>query len=131
MANSTTNIQPIFTSNQLGTTNIMAFANLLTQPEIPHTDILNHATILDIISSSPEDPFAQLMEEKIITLELSHGWSQQANRLYFEGCLYVPNHQDLCLQIIHNHHNHPMAGHFGQTKTIKLIRHNFHWPGLG
>src|SRR5260370_40012735 len=23
-----------------------------------------------------------------------------------------------------------MAGHFGQTKTIKLIRQNFHWPGL-
>src|SRR5260370_31832235 len=132
MANSTTNIQPIFTSNQLSTTNIMAFVNSLTQPEIPHTDILDHATILDIIfSTTMNDMFALSMNEKLTASELPCGWSWQANRLWFKGPLYIPNHEDLCLQIIHNHHDHPMAGHFGQTKTIKLIKWNFHWPGLG
>src|SRR5260370_37595218 len=86
MANSTTNIQPIFTSNQLYTTDIMAFMNLLTQPEIPHTDILNHATILDIISSTTmNDTFALSMNEKLTALEPPSGWSQQADRLWFKG----------------------------------------------
>src|SRR6266478_1149355 len=71
------------------------------------------------------------MDEKIIASEPLCGWTRQANRLYFESRLYIPDHQDLCLQIIHNHHDHPTVGHFGQTKTIKLIRWNFHWPGLG
>jgi len=86
MANSTTNIQPIFTSNQLGTTDIMAFTNSLTQPEIPHTNIPDHATILDIISSTTmNDTFALLMNKKLTALELPCGWSQQADRLWFEG----------------------------------------------
>src|SRR5260370_2781973 len=130
--NSTANIQPIFTTEHIAATNITAFANSLTPPESPYTNILDHATILDIVSSStPEDPFARSMDEKIIGSELSHGWSWQADRLYFEGCLYIPDHQDLHLQIIHNHHDHPIADHFSNIKTIDLIRHNFHWPGLG
>src|SRR5207245_11582790 len=27
-------------------------------------------------------------------------------------------------------HDHPLAGHFGQNKTIKLVRHEYTWPGL-
>ncbi len=38
-----------------------------------------------------------------------------------------PNHS---LQLICNHHNHPMAGHFGHHKTIDLIHCSYHWPGL-
>src|SRR5258708_18410747 len=34
------------------------------------------------------------------------------------------------LQLIHNHHDHPMAGHFGHRKTIDLICHSYHWPRL-
>src|SRR5258708_29391917 len=34
------------------------------------------------------------------------------------------------LQLICNHHDHPMAGHFGHRKTIDLIRRSCHWPGL-
>src|SRR5260370_32446159 len=43
----------------------------------------------------------------------------------------MPTCKDLHLQIIRNHHDHPTAGHFGQTKTIELIKQSFHWPGLG
>src|SRR5260370_3705972 len=83
-ANSTANIQPIFTTKHITATNITAFANSLTPPESPYTNILDHATILDIISSStPEDPFARLMDAKIITSHLPHAWTSQAARLYF------------------------------------------------
>src|SRR5260370_33209618 len=77
------------------------------------------------------DNFAQMMVEKLNVMEPPTGWTHQGDRLYFRQHLYIPGQEDLCLQIIHNHHDHPTAGHFGQTKTIELIRHNFHWPGLG
>src|SRR5260221_4678363 len=38
--------------------------------------------------------------------------------------------EPLCLQLIHNHHDHPTAGHFGHCKTINLIHRSCHWPGL-
>src|SRR5260370_14523697 len=132
VANSSTNIQPIFTTDQVGSTNIMAFMNSLTPSKIPYTNIIDHATILDVISSTTmNDPFAQLVSKKLTATDPPSGWSQHSDRLSFKGRLYIPDHQDLHLQIICNHHDHPTAGHFGQTKTIKLIRWNFHWPGLG
>src|SRR5260221_2355805 len=42
--------------------------------------------------------------------------------------MYIP--KPLHLQLIHNHHNHPTAGHFGHHKTIDLICHSYHWPRL-
>src|SRR5260221_9519683 len=56
------------------------------------------------------------------------GWELRDEHLWFEGCIYVP--KPLCLQLIHNHHDHPTAGHFGHRKTIDLIHRSYHWPGL-
>ncbi len=42
----------------------------------------------------------------------------------------MPNKGTLWLHTIHDHHDHPTAGHFGETKTLELICHNYHWPGL-
>jgi len=75
--------------------------------------------------------FMQRIIEKLNSTAPPIGWDWQADRLYYEQHLYVPDNEGLCLQIIHNHHDHPMAGHFGQTKTIDLIKWNFHWPSLG
>src|SRR5260221_6226505 len=53
-----------------------------------------------------------------------------------EGCLlfckwkYILNKGTLWLHTICNHHDHPTAGHFGETKTMELICCNYHWPGL-
>jgi len=58
MANSSTNVQPIFMTDQVSSTDVMAFMNSLTPSEIPYTNILNHVTILDVISSTTmNDPF--------------------------------------------------------------------------
>src|SRR5258705_4652261 len=40
------------------------------------------------------------------------------------------NKDTLWLHTIHDHHDHPTAGHFRETKTMELIHHNYHWPGL-
>src|SRR5260370_37846616 len=50
-ANSSANIQPIFSTEQLMGTNIMASTTSLTPSENPFSNILEHATILDTISS--------------------------------------------------------------------------------
>jgi len=36
--------------------------------------------------------------------------------------IYVPDIDDLRLRILQNKHDHPISGHFGQNKTIELIR---------
>src|SRR5260370_252278 len=50
-ANSSANIQPIFSTEQLVGTDITASATSLTPSENPFSNILDHATILDTISS--------------------------------------------------------------------------------
>src|SRR5258708_39051823 len=50
--------------------------------------------------------------------------------LLFHEQKYIPNKGTLHLHTIRDHHDHPTAGHFGETKTTELIRHNYHWPGM-
>src|SRR5258708_8869839 len=58
------------------------------------------------------------------------GWEWSEGQLWFQGHLYTPDQEILCLQVIHNHHDHPVAGHFGEARTSKLICCSFHWLGL-
>src|SRR5260221_8768732 len=55
---------------------------------------------------------------------------EQDGHLLFHDHLYVPDEGTLCMQIIHNHHDHTTAGHFRETKTMELIHCRYHWPGL-
>ena len=38
--------------------------------------------------------------------------------------------QDLCLRVLRAKHNHVLAGHFGQSKTLSLVRREYFWPKL-
>src|SRR5260370_4856640 len=126
-SNSTANTQPFFLTDQLATTNVMGQMNSLTPLTLPLHNVLDHNTISKTISSfTKHDTFAQSIVEKLMKSEPPTGWTRQTDHLYFDGCPYVPDQEDLHLQIIRNHHNHPTAGHFGQTKTIKLIKRSFH-----
>src|SRR5260370_29656762 len=40
------------------------------------------------------------------------------------------NKGTLQLHTICDHHDHPTAGHFRETKTTELVCRKFHWPGL-
>ena len=44
--------------------------------------------------------------------------------------MYVPNAEDLCMQIIASHHNSPVARHPGYYKTQELIECQYYWPRL-
>src|SRR5882724_10698520 len=56
--------------------------------------------------------------------------SRDGDFLHYKGLLYVPDNQDIRLDILHSHHDHRLAGHPGITKTIKNIRHQFYWPQM-
>ena len=48
--------------------------------------------------------------------------------LYYKLRLYVPH--GLVPRILESEHDSKVAGHFGQDKTIELIRRNFWWPEM-
>src|SRR6266436_893126 len=83
---------------------------------------------MDISKHLPGDTFAQTVKGRIRDQHPLPGWELRDEHLWFKGHIYVP--KPLCLQLIRNHHDHPMAGHFGHHKTINLIRCSYHWPGL-
>jgi hypothetical protein len=52
------------------------------------------------------------------------------NTVLYNGLVYVPKSDDLKLRILRMHHDVTPAGHLGQEKTLELVTHNFHWPGM-
>jgi len=44
--------------------------------------------------------------------------------------MYVPDHANLCLQVLQYHHDHVLAGHMGQNKTLRLIWRHYTWPNI-
>ena len=46
------------------------------------------------------------------------------------GLLYVPNDENLYLEILHAHHDHPARGHPGRASTYELVSWNYWWPGM-
>src|SRR5260221_8781688 len=83
---------------------------------------------MEVAQHLSSDMFAQTVKGRLRDQCLLPGWELRDEHLWFEGRIYV--HKPLCLQLICNHHDHPMAGHFGHHKTIDLIHHSYHWPGL-
>ena len=57
-------------------------------------------------------------------------WTIVNGLLCLNDRIYVPDVLDLCLRVLRNKHDHPLAGHFGQNKTLELIRREYAWPNL-
>ena len=52
-------------------------------------------------------------------------WSHEQDLILFRGKVYVPKDDDLRRQIVHNHHDSPVAGHPGRWKTLELVSRNY------
>jgi hypothetical protein len=50
--------------------------------------------------------------------------------LLHEGAVYVPTGRDLRTHILKACHDHLLAGHPGQTKTLELLRRDYYWPKM-
>ena len=81
----------------------------------------------DILSALPSDPIMQ-----IHLSDTSHPrWSIDATGLlHLDGRIFVPKADDLRLRVLHFKHDHPLSGHYGQSRTLDLIRREYTWPGV-
>ena len=65
----------------------------------------------------------------IISIDpLPDGWSTSDGIVYFNEKIYVP--PALRVTVLEICHDNPLAGHFGQKRTIELVQRQFAWPGL-
>src|SRR6266436_8933038 len=122
-----TNVRPLFTPQQLETPTSCTSA--LDHPPGGLSETLDQFRIwTEVTQHLPSDTFALTVKRRLRDQHSLPGWEWKEECLWYEGCIYVP--EQLHLQLICNHHDHPMAGHFGHCKTIDLIRRSYHWPGL-
>jgi len=116
------NFWPVFTSEQLG---VSIWASILAFLALHVAQVVDYSALLDdICKASPDDPHASA------NCSSPHWTSDDSGLLRLDGWLYVPDSGDLHLQVMHWKHNHPLSGHPGQSKTLKLIWHDFVWPNL-
>src|SRR5467141_471993 len=81
------------------------------------------------------DIWSQLRDDPISTEHLNNQsdpkWTLDPDGLLCHlGCIYVPNSSNLRLCVLQYLHNHPLAGHFGQTKTLYQVSMHYYWSGL-
>ena len=50
--------------------------------------------------------------------------------LFYRGRIFVPDHDELRLHIIQNHHSTPAFGHPGRAKTLELIQREYYWQTM-
>jgi hypothetical protein len=109
------NCHPAFTQEQLS---VSRRANQLYKPVLRATVVMDqHQIHADILQALLSDP-----------LFLAHQvnpkphWSIDPNGyLLYNNLIYVPDSSDLHLRVLCHKHNHILAGHPGQNKTVGLI----------
>ncbi|KIN98909.1 hypothetical protein M404DRAFT_30877 [Pisolithus tinctorius Marx 270] len=119
------NLCPMFTQEQLTsslrTTTLMApvlHAAMVFDVECLHSNI---------VSTLPSDP----VSTSHVPTPTKPQWSLDSNGLLcLDSHIFVPDIDDLCLQVLRLKHDHPLAGHFRQNRTLELIHRDYMWPNL-
>src|SRR5882724_7654772 len=78
---------------------------------------------------------SQLQEDPISAEHLDNQsdpqWTLDPNGLLHHlGSIYVPNSRNLQLCVLQYLHDHPLAGHFSQMKTLDQVHMQYYWSGL-
>ena len=81
-----------------------------------------HQDILSALSSNP-------IATKHISID--DWWSMDPNSLLLlNNRIYIPSAGNLYTCVLQYNHNHILAGHFGQNKTLELVCREYSWPSL-
>jgi len=116
------------------------FQSMFKAGQLLRAIVLDSASLISIRHGLQADPIAQShltflrvgpdSTTTTTATALPDPWSlsQDGDFLHYKGLLYVPDNQDVQLDILRSHHDHHLAGHPGITKTIKSIHHQFYWP---
>src|SRR5882724_8599327 len=119
------------------------FQSMFKAGQLLHAIVLDSASLLvSIRHGLLADPIAQShltrlqvspdLTTTIPAMASSDPWSlsQDGDFLCYNGLLYVPNNQDVQLDIFCSHHDHCLVGHPGITTTIKNIHRQFYLPQM-
>jgi len=79
----------------------------------------------DILLALPSDPIATKH------IPADGWWSTDTNSLLLlDNGIYIPSASNFCTYVLQYNHDHILAGHFGQNKTLELVCHGYSWPSL-
>ena len=117
------NFKPIFTQEQLAAS---IRATVLLFPSLCAATVVDLDTLhQDILSALPSDPIATKHTSA------DGWWSTDPNGLLLlDNRIYVPSAGNLRTCVLQYNHDHILARHFGQNKTLELVRHGYSWPSL-
>jgi hypothetical protein len=119
------NLRPVFTQEQLASS---LRATILLAPVLRASSLLDIEDIhKDILESLDSDPIASV---RIKDTSDSRWTVNPEGFLTLDNHIYVPEAKDLRLRVLRYKHDHPLSGHFGQNRTLELIRREYTWPGL-
>ena len=109
---------------------LQAHNNLI--PHIPPSMLDLEALRSDILISLSTDAESQQSLEVIRSApDPNSKWTLSSSGfLLYEDRIFVPNIGDLRTRVLKERHDHPLAGHPGQTKTLELLRRDYAWPKM-
>ena len=58
------------------------------------------------------------------------GYSLVDDLLHFNDKIYIPDNDNLKLEILRENHDSIVGGHWGQAKTLERVARNYYWPGM-
>ena len=77
---------------------------------------------------------AKMKESEVQKLKRGSGrsdkWEEGEEIIMINGKIYVPQDSQLRHDIVHAHHDSPVAGHPGRWKTHELVTRSYWWPGI-
>ena len=50
--------------------------------------------------------------------------------IYFNHRIVIPDNKEIKTKILQEHHDNPVSGHVGATKTIELVKRNYYWKNM-
>ena len=104
---------------------------LLRPEQLAASFIMNEEALISQIKKAPHDDFFNLhfTEAKKSDHPL-YSLSPDETLLLCRSKIYVPDYEDLRLQVLMYNHDHRLIGHPGIKKTILLISKTYFWPRL-
>src|SRR6201996_2007898 len=124
------NFRPIFSSEQLSAS---LRATILEESTLWATFVMDinklHA---DILAHLPDDPAAVAGINAAASGKSPRWTTDTSGHLRYDGRIYVPlisgKSTELRTRVLQHKHDHILSGHFGQNRTLDLVRRDYTWP---
>jgi len=118
------NFCSVFTHEQIA---VSLWVTILTTPTLCAATILDQNQLhSDILAALP---FNSSISKHLLHLE-GHWSKDDTGFLRLGNRMYVPDNANLRLRVLQYHHDHILAGHLGQNKTLELIRRHYIWLNI-